>query len=100
MAVSYLKKASKTAVSSDPEVRPIMAEMLAAIEAGGEEATRDYARKLDGLEGDILLSKTDLAEAARISRLEGMEGHAVTGDGRLAKCFPNERFELSSGLSE
>ncbi len=32
--------------------------------------------------------------AARISRLEGMEGHAMTGDVRLAKYFPGEDFEL------
>ncbi len=34
------------------------------------------------------------AAAARISRLEGMEGHARSGDDRLAKYFPNETFEL------
>jgi len=34
------------------------------------------------------------AAAARISRLEGMEGHARSGDDRLAKYFPNEEFEL------
>jgi sulfopropanediol 3-dehydrogenase len=32
--------------------------------------------------------------AARISRLEGMEGHARTGDVRLAKYYPQERFDL------
>ncbi|MDX9859637.1 MAG: histidinol dehydrogenase, partial [Rhodospirillales bacterium] len=32
--------------------------------------------------------------AARISRLEGMEGHARTGDIRLAKYFPKEAFNL------
>ena len=31
---------------------------------------------------------------ARISRLEGMEAHALTGDARLAKYFPDETFEL------
>lgn len=31
---------------------------------------------------------------ARISRLEGMEGHARTADDRLAKYFPNETFDL------
>lgn len=31
---------------------------------------------------------------ARISRLEGMEGHARTGDVRLEKYFPEEKFEL------
>ena len=36
-----------------------------------------------------------IAEAtARISRLEGMEAHARTADIRLAKFFPEERFEL------
>ena len=31
---------------------------------------------------------------ARISRLEGMEGHARTADDRLAKYFPGEKFDL------
>lgn len=35
------------------------------------------------------------AVTARISRLEGMEGHARTGDVRLEKYFPGEDFELS-----
>jgi len=34
---------------------------------------------------------------ARISRLEGMEGHARSADIRLEKFFPGERFELSAG---
>ncbi len=34
------------------------------------------------------------AVTARISRLEGMEGHARTGDVRLAKYFPDETFDL------
>ncbi len=38
-----------------------------------------------------------VAEAtARISRLEGMEGHARTADARLSKYFPNEKFDLSA----
>ncbi|MDJ0992863.1 MAG: histidinol dehydrogenase [Dinoroseobacter sp.] len=37
-----------------------------------------------------------VAEAtARISRLEGMEGHARTADIRLRKYFPGENFDLS-----
>ena len=35
--------------------------------------------------------------AARISRLEGMEGHAKSADVRLAKYFPDEQFDLSGG---
>ena len=38
-----------------------------------------------------------IAEAtARISRLEGMEGHARTADIRLAKYFPGVNFDLSA----
>lgn len=36
------------------------------------------------------------AVTARISRLEGMEGHARTGDVRLAKYFPGRNFNLSA----
>ena len=37
----------------------------------------------------------DVAQVtARISRLEGMEAHAKTGDARLSKYFPGETFEL------
>jgi sulfopropanediol 3-dehydrogenase len=40
----------------------------------------------------------DLALAtARISRKEGMEGHARSADVRLAKFFPGETFDLGAG---
>ncbi|GIT73210.1 MAG: hypothetical protein Ct9H300mP28_30240 [Pseudomonadota bacterium] len=42
------------------------------------------------------------AVTARISRLEGMEAHARTGDERLRKYFPDETFQTNSdndGLS-
>jgi sulfopropanediol 3-dehydrogenase len=44
------------------------------------EATRDVA-----------------AVTARLSRSEGMEGHARTADIRLQKYFPDEQFELGTG---
>lgn len=43
---------------------------------------------------DRSASRTVGQVAARISRLEGMEGHARTGDVRLGKYFPDERFDL------
>ncbi|WP_029059560.1 histidinol dehydrogenase [Stappia stellulata] len=50
-----------------------------------QRATRDGAKPV--------------AEAtARISRLEGMEGHARTADIRLKKYFPDETFDLTSGM--
>lgn len=52
-----------------------------------QRATRDAARPL--------------AEAtARISRLEGMEGHARSADIRLAKFFPGETFDLGAAKLE
>jgi sulfopropanediol 3-dehydrogenase len=36
---------------------------------------------------------------ARISRLEGMEAHARTADDRLAKYFPNEKFDLGEPVT-
>ncbi|MCH2095056.1 MAG: histidinol dehydrogenase [Rhodobacteraceae bacterium] len=48
-----------------------------------QRATRDGAKRV--------------AEAtARISRLEGMEGHARAADVRLAKYFPGENFDLTA----
>ena len=41
-------------------------------------------------------SRTVGQVAARISRLEGMEGHARTGDVRLHKYFPKESFDLGA----
>jgi len=41
-------------------------------------------------------SKPVALATARISRLEGMEGHARTADIRLAKYFPGENFDLSA----
>ena len=41
-------------------------------------------------------SKSIAEATARISRLEGMEGHARSADVRLAKYFPGQNFDLSA----
>ena len=41
-------------------------------------------------------SKAVAEATARISRLEGMEGHARAADVRLAKYFPGENFDLTA----
>ena len=38
--------------------------------------------------------------SARISRAEGMEGHALAGDDRLHKYFPDERSERDAAFTE
>lgn len=65
MAATYLKKASKTAETSDGETRPIVMEMLAKIERSGEAAARDYAQTLDGWNGEIVVSQESFREAER-----------------------------------
>lgn len=41
----------------------------------------------------------DIGEVtARISRIEGMEGHARTADDRLAKYFPGQTFDLGEAV--
>ena len=43
------------------------------------------------------MTRDAMRVVARISRIEGMEGHAMTGDIRLAKSFPDEDFSLQGG---
>lgn len=65
MATTYLKRAAKTPESETGNARTVAAEMLAAIEAGGESAVRDYARKLDNWTGEIVVSRAEIEKRAR-----------------------------------
>lgn len=65
MAVTYLKKAPKSAESETGEARRVVAEMLAKIEAQGEAAVREYARRLDGWSGDIVMTPEAIAARTR-----------------------------------
>jgi hypothetical protein len=54
-------------------------------------------RPAGGLDAKTVPQIHAIAQAtARISRLEGMEGHARAADVRLAKYFPGENFDLSA----
>jgi sulfopropanediol 3-dehydrogenase len=65
MTITYLKTASKTPETETDTARKVVTEMLAAIEAGGEQAVRDYALKLDKWGGEIVLDKAAIAESTR-----------------------------------
>ncbi|MFN8890830.1 MAG: histidinol dehydrogenase [Alphaproteobacteria bacterium] len=56
MAIQYLKRATRRAEDTTSEARPIVETMLAEIEARGEVAISEYAAKLDGWHGPILVS--------------------------------------------
>ncbi|MEM8687852.1 MAG: histidinol dehydrogenase, partial [Pseudomonadota bacterium] len=63
MAVTYLKKATKTAATGEEETRKIVENMLAEIEAGGEDVARSYGEKLDQYSGEIIATEEAIAGA-------------------------------------
>ena len=65
MAETYLKRASKTPETETATAQKVVTEMLAAIEAGGEQAVRRYAKQLDHWDGEIVMSPEAIAAAVR-----------------------------------
>ena len=65
MTIEYLKKAAKTPASESGEARKVVDEMLATIARDGEAAVRDYARKLDGWSGEIVVSADEIERRTR-----------------------------------
>lgn len=63
--MEYLKKASKTPQTETGNARKVVDEMLATIREGGEAAVRDYARKLDKWEGEILVGGAEVERRTR-----------------------------------
>ncbi|MFN3169860.1 MAG: histidinol dehydrogenase [Hyphomicrobiales bacterium] len=57
MPVTYLKKAVKTAETDQSDVQQTVADMLRAIEAGGEVVAADFCRTFDGWDGDIVVGR-------------------------------------------
>ena len=65
MTTSYLKKATKTAATSDSDTQATVREMLDKIKAGGEAAATEYARTLDGWNGDTIVSRATIEAATK-----------------------------------
>jgi sulfopropanediol 3-dehydrogenase len=64
MATTWLKRAAKTAASNEEAARTVAAEIIAAIETGGEAAAREYARRLDAWDGPIVVPAEEVAQIA------------------------------------
>ena len=60
MPIEYLKRATKTPETESDNARAVVADMLAAIGANGEQAVRDYAEKLDHWTGPIMLTADEI----------------------------------------
>jgi sulfopropanediol 3-dehydrogenase len=65
MAETFLKRASKTPETETATAQKVVTEMLAAIEAGGEQAVRRYAKELDRWDGEIVMSPEAIEAAVR-----------------------------------
>ena len=64
MSRTYLKKAPLTSKSDASETHAIVKDILADIEAGGDEAALKYAEKFDKYKGNVILSEEEIAAAA------------------------------------
>ena len=73
MAVTWLKRAARTPASNEEAARLVAAEMIAAIEAGGEAAARDYAKRLDGWEGPVVVEPAEIARVVAAIPAEARE---------------------------
>lgn len=60
MAITYLKRASRTPDDTTSEARGVVETMLADIAAGGEAAVRAHAARLDGWTGEIIVSGAEI----------------------------------------
>ncbi|MHB2205809.1 sulfopropanediol 3-dehydrogenase [Methylobacterium sp. CM6257] len=65
MTIEYVKRATKTPETETDTARQVVTEMLAAIEARGEDAVRDYARSLDKWTGEIIVTPEEIARRTR-----------------------------------
>ena len=66
MAREYLKKARLHSRSDASDTRETVRRILDDIEAGGDPAALEYARRFDGYDGEILLSREAIEAAAAL----------------------------------
>jgi sulfopropanediol 3-dehydrogenase len=65
MTVTYLKRATKTPTTGEDEARAVVETMLRDIESGREVAARDYAKRFDRWDGEIIVSRETIAQSGK-----------------------------------
>ncbi|MFM9942302.1 MAG: histidinol dehydrogenase [Hyphomicrobiaceae bacterium] len=104
MTVVHLKTAAKTPASETDSARAVVEEMLQAIASGGEQAVRDYARKLDNWTGDILVTPDEVERRTKDlpARLKADIDYATARVRRFAEAQRDSvrdfAIELSPGV--
>jgi sulfopropanediol 3-dehydrogenase len=90
MTTTYLKKAAKTAATGDSDTQATVGEMLRTLRQGGETAATDYARKLDGWDGEIIVSREKI-EAATKALPEGVKDDIRFARDRICAFAAHQR---------
>ncbi len=63
MAVKFLKKANKNPATGQDDTHQLVRSMLQEIEDGGEQRVRDYAKDLDGWDGEVIVGQEQIQAA-------------------------------------
>ena len=66
MTITYLKKSPKTSSTDDTKTREIVENILKDIENSKEEGCKEYSKKLDKFEGNVVVSKEKIEEIKKI----------------------------------
>ncbi len=104
MSVNYLKKASKNPTTGQDDTNELVRNMLEEIESVGEQSVRDYAKKLDDWNGEIIVSQAEIDAA--IESLPGQTKADIQFSHARVKAFAEAQLasmgefetELSPGL--
>ncbi len=100
----YLKKAERTSTDDAGDVRATVQSILDDIENGGEAKAREYAAKFDKYDGNILLTRDEIDEAAsKVSqKLKDDIQYAHDNVRRFAeaqkKTIADMEYEIAPGL--
>lgn len=104
MSIDVIKKATKTAATGEDDTAQVVRTMLQEIEEGGEAKAREYAKKLDGWEKDIVLTREEIDAAIALvpeqTRLDIQFSHQRVKGFAEAQLASMSEFEteLSPGL--
>ncbi len=104
MTIDYYKKAEKNASTGYDQTQETVSRMLAEIEAEGEAKAKEYCHKLDGWEGDVVVSREQI-DAAKAKVPEQLKADIQFAYERVSRFAAAQRdsiqefeTELSPGL--
>jgi sulfopropanediol 3-dehydrogenase len=103
--MEYLKRAAKTAETETATARKVVDEMLAEIRARGEQAVREYARRLDRWTGSVEVGEQEIDRRTR-SIPDGVKKDIEFATAQVRRFAQAQResmhefsLELSNGLT-